>query len=85
MANFVQINAAGTAVLYEPDGKTQVSAVGLVVLYSLQPDVTGVQANAVGLVTLYSDIPPGHRVFPIPPSQRSLQSQIGKRKFPIVQ
>jgi hypothetical protein len=79
-----KVNSAGVVVLYGLEGAptVRVGAVGAVVLYSLAPDIVGVQANATGVVAVYSEAPPSKRIFPVPPPKRQLQSQIGKRKFP---
>jgi hypothetical protein len=36
------------------------------------------------VVAVFSETPPPRRIFPVPPPKRQLQSQIGKRKFPVV-
>jgi hypothetical protein len=77
----VLVNATGVVVLYGEPGYVQTGATGAVVLYEESP---AVQANAVGVIGVYSETLPSRRVFPVPPFERQLQSQIGKRKFPVV-
>lgn len=59
MADFVQVNAAGLAAVYEAQNKTQVNAVGLTVVYSTIADEGFVQIDSAGLTCVYSLEPEG--------------------------
>ncbi|MBM4286884.1 MAG: hypothetical protein FJ135_01830 [Deltaproteobacteria bacterium] len=84
MADFVQINATGAVVACDPQNKIQVNALGMVVVYSLEPVEGNVQINAAGAVAVYQTAPPPRRIFPVPTRKTRWQSHPNKRKFPVV-
>jgi hypothetical protein len=83
--NATQINAMGVQAAYGIPPMLSINAMGLQVAYSLIPDVGTVQVNALGVQVAYAEEPDvfTRRVFPVPSRIMRLQSQWGKRKFPI--
>lgn len=83
--NATQINATGVQAAYGIPPMLSINAMGLQVAYSLIPDVGTVQVNVMGAQVAYAEDPDvfTRRVFPVPNGIMRLQSQWGKRKFPI--
>lgn len=81
----VQVNAMGAQAAYDAGPGLQINAMGIQVAYSLIPDIGAVQVNAMGIQVAYSDQPEAftRRVFPVPSRIMRLQSQWGKRTFPV--
>lgn len=84
MANFVQINAGGLTTVYEPSQKVQLMAVGVTVVYSLEPDIGWTQVGAAGVTVVLDTAPPGKRQFPLPSNKTRWQNIPGIRRFPTI-
>ena len=84
MADYVQINQAGVAAVYDPAPKVQIDQVGIVVVYSDQAVASRVQVDQAGMVVVYGHTTEPKRKFPVPSPKTRWQSQPGKRQFPVV-
>lgn len=84
MADYVQINQAGVAAVYDPAPKVQIDQAGVVVVYSDRADEGKVQVNQAGVVVVYGHTIEPKRKFPVPSPKTRWQSQPGKRVFPIM-
>lgn len=82
---FAQGDALGAVAAYGVAPGVQAAALGVLVAYSLIPDIGWVQANAVGVLVAYDVNPPTvtRRVFPVPNRMLRYQTQWGKRTFPV--
>jgi hypothetical protein len=85
MADQVQINQAGVAVVYELADKIQVDGAGIVVIYSTIPEDLTVDLGLalVDIIPLPLSVQLGRRQYPVPTAARGYGSQ-NKRVFPTV-
>lgn len=82
MADYVAVHEAGLQVVYEPVSHVSCYDLGLMVVYTVSPELTGVEVDAAGVMVVYALRRPTYRAYPVAPRQRYGQSQGLARVFP---